>query len=440
MDTPWLNFKRTTWPKLKGDLSSEVAIIGAGISGVATLYYLMTFTEKKVVLFEKNRVASGATSHNAGLAIVHIEKRASELVRLLGKGEMEALFTELDEAWEALHAIHEEIELKDNLLSLPHFVNGFNSLTSFFSFLKEAFIRESSAQTGWRFLVVDSLEKEIEEEYLGKVEFVPQETILEAVKTIDPSYIAAAIRIAAMKGKRMNSARFCYSALTYLKEKFEDRFSLYEETEIDRIDLYDTYSVLRHSQGKVTAQEVILCTNAYTDFTIWDQIENKPVTKLQESITPRIGFLAAYPPLSSDRYAIGFMNEQEPFKQVPFWYFSHAPHPNHDPNHSCVIGGPEFDLSASPSSEWIRAKELESLDLIKKFLKATFKEAPSAFPFFWHGWMGYTPSGLRWVGPDTEHPHLWYNLACNGIGIVPAIAGAKKIASLIRSQYGLNPN
>ena len=59
--------------------------MGAGISGVATLYYLLTSTQKSVVLFEKNRVASGATGHNAGLAIAHIEKPASELVHMLGK-------------------------------------------------------------------------------------------------------------------------------------------------------------------------------------------------------------------------------------------------------------------------------------------------------------------------------------------------------------------
>ena len=124
----------------------------------------------------------------------------------------------------------------------------------------------------------------------------------------------------------MNSAKFCYKVLDYLKEKFAHRFSVYEQTDITRIDLYENHSVLEHAHGNVTSQEVILCTNAYKHFSIWDQINEKPFTKLQDSITPRIGYLAAFPNASPERYALGFLNQQEAFKEVPFWYFSHAPH------------------------------------------------------------------------------------------------------------------
>jgi len=46
--------------------------------------------------------------------------------------------------------------------------------------------------------------------------------------------------------------------------------------------------------------------------------------------------------------------------------------------------------------------------------------------------MGYTSNGLRWVGPDPDYPHLWYKLARNGIEIIPSVAGAKKIVSMLR--------
>ena len=293
--SPWLNFERTEWPSLKTDLNCEVAIIGGGISGVATLYYLLISTQKRVVLFEKNRVASGATGHNAGLAIAYIEKPASELVRMLGKEATQAIFNELDEGWDALHTIHDEIGLKDNLLSFPHVVNGFNSLPQFISFLKEILIRNDYSQTDWRYLVSESLKEDIPEEFSTIVEFVPHQTILIALKTIDASYIAATMRTSPFKGKRMNSAKFCYRVLDYLEERFPHRFSVYEQTDITRIDLYETHSVLEHAHGSATSQEVILCTNAYKHFSIWDRINEKPYTKLQDSITPRIGYLVAFP-------------------------------------------------------------------------------------------------------------------------------------------------
>lgn len=429
--SPWLTFDRMTWPSLKTDLNCEVAIVGAGISGVATLYYLLTCTQKNVVLFEKNRIAGGATGHNAGLAIAHIEKSASELVHMIGKQATQALFNELNEAWDDLHAIHEEIKLKDNLIPFSNAVNGFNSVPQFFSFLKDILIRDDHGQTQWRYLLSEELKMDIPDELSTIVELVPHQLILTTLKTIDSSYIAAAMRTSAFKAKRMNSAKFCYKVLEYLIEKFPHRFSVYEDSDITKINLYKNHSVLEHSHGEVTCKDVILCTNGYKDFSVFDQINQKVFTKLKDAITPRIGYLAAFPNPISERYALGFLNQQNAFKDVPFWYFSNAPNPNHNPNHSSVIGGPEFDLDDSFSPEWVQTKGALSLDLIKHFLKITFKEAPETLPFIWHGWMGYTSNGLRWVGSDSDYPHLWYNLACNGIGIVPAIAGAKKIAAQI---------
>lgn len=429
--SPWLDFKRTEWPILKTDLTCDVAIVGGGISGVATLYYLLTLTQNKVVLVEKSRVASGATGHNAGLAVAFIEKPASELVSLIGEEATLALYNELNQAWDDLEAIHEAIDLKDNLLSFPYFANGFNSLPQFISYLRDVLIRENDVEGAWRFYVDERLSEEMPEDLAAEVEFVPHQTILAALRSIDTSYIAAGMRISTFRAKRMNSAKFCYKVLDYLKEKFGDRFSVYEHTDIANIDLYEDSATLTHAQGTITSQDVILCTNAYKNFSIRDQVRNKAVTKLQDSITPRIGFLIAFSPSSLERYALGFLNHTGDYKDVPFWYFSQAPHAAHNPNHACVLGGPEFNLDDSYSPEWIESKGEKSLAMIHYFLKTTFKDAPQTFPFYWHGWMGYTSNGLRWVGPDADYPHLWYNLACNGIGIVPAIGGAKRIATLM---------
>lgn len=425
-DSPWLDFEKTSWPSLQTELHCEVAIVGGGISGVATLYYLLTTTEKNVVLLEKNRVASGATGHNAGLAVVHIEKPASELEQTLGKEATQAFYNELNEAWDDLHAIHEEIGLQDNLLSFPSVANGFNSLDQFLATMKDFLIRSEYLQIKWRYLVAEDLKEKIPAEFASMIEFVPQETILSILYTNDTSYIAAAQPLPSFKGKRMNSAKFCYRVLDYLQQKYPHRLFVYEQTDISKIELFQDHVALEHAKGTVTAQEVILCTNGYKNFVIWDQIHDKPFTKLHENIAPRIGYLAAFPGELEESYAVGLLNQQGPYQDVPFWYFSYAPHPNNNPNHACVIGGPEFDLA-----EWEESKGAESLDLVRQFLKSTFKDAPDTFPYFWSGWMGYSSDGMRWVGPDAEYPHLWYNLACNGIGIVPAIAGAKKIASLI---------
>jgi glycine/D-amino acid oxidase-like deaminating enzyme len=286
-------------------------------------------------------------------------------------------------------------------------------------------------QGHWRYLVSETVQEKIPKELLPIVELVSHDALLMTLKTIDTSYVAATVRTSPFKGKRMNSAKFCYKLLAYLTKQFPDRFSVYEETEIAKIQLHESYSLLEYGGGKVKAQELILCTNAYHHFSIWDQRHQRPFTKLQERVLPRIGYVAAFSSSSSERYALGFVNKNGPFQQVPFWYFSNASDPGQDPHHACVIGGPEFDLEDEGSQEWIKSRGEASLELIRRFLSTTFAKTPNTFPFFWHGWMGYTSAGLRWVGPDEDHPHLWYNLACNGIGIVPAITGGQKIAALM---------
>lgn len=52
-------------------------------------------------------------------------------------------------------------------------------------------------------------------------------------------------------------------------------------------------------------------------------------------------------------------------------------------------------------------------------------------PYLWHGLMGYTHTGVRYIGQDPHAPHLWYNLGCNGVGIVSAVFGGWKIAKIL---------
>jgi len=36
--------------------------------------------------------------------------------------------------------------------------------------------------------------------------------------------------------------------------------------------------------------------------------------------------------------------------------------------------------------------------------------------------------GLRLVGPDPEMEGLWYNLGCNGVGLLPSLVSGRKMS------------
>jgi len=44
--------------------------------------------------------------------------------------------------------------------------------------------------------------------------------------------------------------------------------------------------------------------------------------------------------------------------------------------------------------------------------------------------------GLRLVGPDHDVEGLWYNLGCNGVGLLPSLVSGKKVAKQLREYLG----
>jgi len=52
----------------------------------------------------------------------------------------------------------------------------------------------------------------------------------------------------------------------------------------------------------------------------------------------------------------------------------------------------------------------------------------------WHGVMGYTKNLLRLIGRDPHARALYYNLGCNGVGLLPSIFGGHKVAKEIAGE------
>jgi glycine/D-amino acid oxidase-like deaminating enzyme len=121
-----------------------------------------------------------------------------------------------------------------------------------------------------------------------------------------------------------------------------------------------------------------------------------------------------------------------------YFYLTRRPHESTDtgPKTLTCTGGPEKVLPNGAEysrhhfyDEDIQQSITEFMDLhYKPYTKNTGKV------FHWHGLMGYTPNGIRRVGTEPRNPVLLYNLGCNGVGILPSIYGAKRIAQILRGD------
>lgn len=72
--TPWRDRRAgrdPRWPM-------HIGIVGGGVYGIATAYYLKRFGAEDVTVFERNEVAGGSTGHSAGGGATSLQRRAPD--------------------------------------------------------------------------------------------------------------------------------------------------------------------------------------------------------------------------------------------------------------------------------------------------------------------------------------------------------------------------
>ncbi|HRI70729.1 MAG TPA: FAD-binding oxidoreductase, partial [Polyangium sp.] len=58
------------FPRLQGDITADVVIIGAGFTGMSTAYHLARrFPDKRIVMLEARQVGNGASGRSGGMAL-----------------------------------------------------------------------------------------------------------------------------------------------------------------------------------------------------------------------------------------------------------------------------------------------------------------------------------------------------------------------------------
>ncbi len=67
----WLDGVSRSYPPLEGDVTADVAVVGAGIAGIATAYFLAS-AGAKVIVLEARGVAEAASGRNAGFLLAGV--------------------------------------------------------------------------------------------------------------------------------------------------------------------------------------------------------------------------------------------------------------------------------------------------------------------------------------------------------------------------------
>ncbi len=434
--SPWLHqLNKDRVPgKLNSDTKTDVAVIGAGIAGVATAFYLLKYTDKRVAVLERFKLAHGATGHNAGQVVGHFERGFAAIAEEFG----------LKLATEGQKSVEDAGELMDEMytdagLNIPfsRFLGhtGLSSYEQVLLRLENNRVRKAGGLNPEQILVdkgVTFLEK-IPEQYAGLYTAVPREEIHRLLETKLPDFIAV---LSYQKGC-INSALFCEEVVSYLSKKYPDRFALYEHTPIHKVVLRHEDALLDGGTYTVTAARVVLCTNGFESLHIFNETGLDIDAKYHHLLSGKIGYMSGYlEKMNKPPTAISYFIDPSVSVDNSYFYLTRRTYEHEKgTEHNLIsVGGPDISIEEKTSYSHEDEYPEEMEEQIDQFVRKVYDIEPNkkmAYVFTWHGLMGYTKNRIRLIGPEPQNPVLLYNLGCNGIGILPSIYGGRKIAAHI---------
>jgi len=441
--SPWIKQLKRTRPSIpiNKDTKANVTIVGGGIAGVTTAFFTLRDTDKTVALVEAAKIAHGATGHNAGQITSYFERPLGELVEEFGFELAMDGQRSIESGWFLLDQIVAEAGLKTPLYRFTGYA-GLSSLDQILQHLKDNRYRVEGGLPAESMMIVSEWERvrEIPKEYKDLYTTIAKNDLLELLETDNADYVGC---LSYQKGC-MNSALFSEELIGYLIATYKDRFSFYEESPVKTVRLTESSATLEVLGHTIKAERVVLCTNGFENFSIINETGPEINTKFHHSVAGRIGFMSGYvEPLNNPPTAISYFPRANQYRGDPtgdsYFYLTRRPyeHEGKDSYNLICTGGPEKVL---PNGAVYSREDFYSENIwasIDEFLRTNREKHPNddhKHLFFWHGLMGYTPNGIRRVGPEPRNPTLLYNLGCNGVGILPSIFGGMRISRFLKGE------
>ena len=430
-NSPWLKqLNKTKIKKLTKNFETEIAILGGGIAGITTAYYVLKNTQNKVVLVEGYKIAHGATGHNAGQIVSYFEKPFFKIVEeygldLAAKAQRDILHT-----WELIEGIYEETGISTPYYQFVGYA-GCTNLDQIKLHLENKYLRNKAGINMESIFIAENAYclNEIPKKYDGLYYVVPHHKIISMLETHDQSYIAA---FASKKGC-INSALFSQELVKFMQKEYSGRFSLYEHTPVDQIILEKESVILKTRKYKIKAGKIVLCTNGFENLNIINHDGKDIDHKFHEIVSGVIGYMSGYfQNEEKEPTAISYFPTKGADFHEPYFYLTRRfyKHKNAEKVLTCV-GGPEIELEEKNRYNKNHKFSDDAKKQIHDFLSKTYDKKKIKLDFAWHGLMGYTKTGLRLIGPEILNENLLYNLGCNGVGILPSIHGAYKISQIL---------
>jgi glycine/D-amino acid oxidase-like deaminating enzyme len=113
--------EKRKYPELDKNLHVDVAIIGGGITGVLTAYFLAR-AGKKVALLEKKQIGHGATQFTTAFLTQSIDTNYTDLIKICGKEKAKKIIDSHQEAIDVIEGIIQEHKIACDFKRVSNFI------------------------------------------------------------------------------------------------------------------------------------------------------------------------------------------------------------------------------------------------------------------------------------------------------------------------------
>ncbi|GEQ85881.1 oxidoreductase [Patiriisocius marinistellae] len=378
----WLikNAMDTSYPSLTEDVSSQIVIIGGGITGSLIAYQLL-LKKYNVILIEKRDVFNGSSAASTAMLQYEVDVPLHELIEQCGLTLAVSSYKACEKAIFTLYDLSKEIKSNCNfeLKNSIYFTTNKRDV----EYLKTEFkIRK---EHGFDVLWLENKE-------------------LTALGIKD-----GLAGIKSKSGGCMDPYKFTQDLLKVCVKK---GLQIYDRTEIDTINQTNEKLTLKTKDGKkITTEHVVHCTGYESSYTLKENI-----VKLKSTYALASETLKSIPKSFKDNL---FWDTSK-----PYLYFRNTQ------DGRIIMGGGDENFKNAKARDGLLEKK--SKNLSKQF-NETFPDIPFITDYNWAGTFGETKDGLPYMGkPDaTKNEH--YILGFGGNGITFSIMGMEAIVASIEN-------
>ncbi|MBP9747779.1 FAD-binding oxidoreductase [Patescibacteria group bacterium] len=429
--SPWLDQLLRERPlyTLDQHRREDVVVIGGGIAGLMTAAWTLLETSRSVLLIEATRLAHGATGHNAGQVVSYFERSLASIVQEFGLDLARDAVMSVESAWDLLQTLRERLSLTTPLHTCIGFA-GIEHEQTALAFFTTNLLRERMGLHPHPMYLVEghTLWKHPSIKHATWLTPLSAPALATLLETPNNRCIAAH----AEKKGVTNSAALTEELACALLARYPDRFSILEETPVHEIRLGCPARLLVRKHT-IEATSLVLCTNGFESFRLVSETGVDINTRFHEHLSGTIGYMKGYVVPQAAPVAMSYLSAAPTEESAPYGYMTRRPH-GQETSLVCWGGAEE------PLAETVRYRrdapypETQARALNAYIRTYRPKDSKRSTLFAWHGLMGYTHNRLRIIGQDPCHPCLYYNLGCNGVGILPSIYGGKRLAHLLNGE------